>query len=88
MILVTFKLNVLDVEEKLNVVLLQKRLALHFFINIWLIITQQSIQKLKKVPKEKINIAGIPRMTSVTIFQPDHFVLLTIYYSNLTFCSP
>ena len=27
-------------------------------------------------------------MSSVTIFQPDQFILLTIYYSNLTFCSP
>ena len=35
-----------------------------------------------------INIAGIPRMSNVTIFQPDHFVLSTMYYSNLTFRSP
>ena len=34
------------------------------------------------------NIAGIPPMSSVTIFQPDQFVLLTIYSSNLTFRSP
>ena len=35
-----------------------------------------------------LNVAGIPRMSSVTIFQPDHFVLSTIYYSNVTFRSP
>ena len=37
---------------------------------------------------KRLNIAGIPRMSSVTIFQPDHFVLSTICYSNLTFRSP
>ena len=35
-----------------------------------------------------LNIAGIPRMSSVTIFQPDQFVLSTIYSSSLTFRSP
>ena len=34
-----------------------------------------------------INIAGIIRMSTVTIFQPDRFVLSTIYFSNLTFRS-
>ena len=34
---------------------------------------------------KQLNIAGMPRMSSVTIFQPDQFVLSTIYYSNLTF---
>ena len=37
---------------------------------------------------QRLNITGIPRMSSVTIFQSDQFVLLTIYYSNLTFRSP
>ena len=32
-------------------------------------------------------ISGIPRMSSVTIFQSDEFVLSTIYSSNLTFRS-
>ena len=35
-----------------------------------------------------LNIAGIPRMSSVTIFQSDQFFLSIIYYSNLTFRSP
>ena len=36
----------------------------------------------------KLNLAGIFRMSSVTIFQPDQFVLSTIYSSNLTLRSP
>ena len=35
-----------------------------------------------------LNIAGIPRMSSVTIFQTDHFVLSTNLLLNLTFRSP
>ena len=35
-----------------------------------------------------LNIAGILRMSSVTIFQSDHFVLSTNLLLNLTFRSP
>ena len=37
----------------------------------------QNCQKKETVAKQYINIAGIPRMSSVTIFQSDHFVLST-----------
>ena len=35
-----------------------------------------------------LKIAGISRLSSVTILQPDQFVLSKIYTSKLTFCSP
>ena len=36
-----------------------------------------NVTTIQQIGKHILNIAGIPRMSSVTIFQSDHFVLST-----------